>query len=93
MRLGVMATEYEKEHVKRMGCASHSDFDPDQHKIENALTFLCEKHDADVRDKLLDELVAWRIEYMKTRGRGFAEYLAAEGRKLIELRNQVDVPE
>jgi hypothetical protein len=40
------------------------------------------------RDKVLDELVEWRIEYMKTRGRGFAEYLAAEGRKIAELRQQ-----
>jgi hypothetical protein len=44
------------------------------------------------RDKVLDELVEWRIEYMKTRGRGFAEYLAAEGRKIAELRQQAGEP-
>jgi len=34
---GVGLTEYEKEHVKRMGCASHSDFQTDQNKILDVL--------------------------------------------------------
>lgn len=47
--------------IPTLGCASHSDFEPNKHAIENAITFACENHDKDIqqkeREKVLDEFM------------------------------------